>query len=298
VTLSPDASQSRVNLITEPPLTDAELTNQIHLGNGRCGDWKDGLRATVAGSPPRLLLSGAYSTACGEQDWNVGVLPPALYMAAVFRDLWQDLGGRLGGTVHDGSLPAQARLLASHDSPALAEVVRDINKFSNNVMARQLYLTLGLAAGHRPARPADAEAELRAWLDRRKLDFPELVLENGAGLSRRERISADSLGELLQLAWSGPLMPEFVSSLPLAAVDGTMKKRLGETELAGQAHIKTGTLAEVKTMAGYLRDKTGHIRILVLLINDPNAEGAQDAQDALLQWAYSALQKPARVGKP
>ncbi|MBL8488981.1 MAG: D-alanyl-D-alanine carboxypeptidase, partial [Rhodocyclaceae bacterium] len=167
----------------------------------------------------------------------------------------------------------------------LADVVRDINKFSNNVMARQLFLTLG-ANGGGPATADRAEAAIKAWLEAKNLRMPELVLENGSGLSRRERMSADSLARLLAAAWKSPVMPEFISSLPLTAVDGTMQRRLKTNAVAGQAHIKTGTLEGVKTMAGYVLDRAGRRQIVVLLVNHPNAAAAQPAQDALLQWVY------------
>ncbi|MDP2135833.1 MAG: D-alanyl-D-alanine carboxypeptidase/D-alanyl-D-alanine-endopeptidase, partial [Sulfuritalea sp.] len=170
--------------------------------------------------------------------------------------------------------------------PTLGEVVRDINKFSNNVMARQLFLTLGMAAGRRPASAADGDAALRAWLEARGLRIPELVLENGSGLSRNERISAESLGRILQAAWKSAVMPELIASLPVAATDGTMKKRLKQNGVAGQAHIKTGSLEGVRSIAGYVLDKSGQRSIVVFFVNHPNAGSAQAVQDALLQWVY------------
>jgi len=135
---------------------------------------------------------------------------------------------------------------------------------------------------------ADADAAVRAWLDGRGLRFPELVLDNGSGLSRRERLSAGSLARLLASAWQSPLMPEFIASLPLNAVDGTMRKRLNGNGIAGRAHIKTGTLEGVKTIAGYVLDKNGRQQIVVFLVNHANAGAAQAAQDALLAWVYEA----------
>jgi D-alanyl-D-alanine carboxypeptidase/D-alanyl-D-alanine-endopeptidase (penicillin-binding protein 4) len=182
--------------------------------------------------------------------------------------------------------------LADIQSPPLAEIIRDINKHSNNVMARQLFLTLGTPvqesdATH-PRRSASivATARLRAWLKQKQLDFPELELENGAGLSRQERISATSLARLLNMAWESPLMPEFIASLPIVGIDGTMKKRLAQTPVAGRAHIKTGTLDGVKTMAGYVLDHRGRWQMVVFLANHPNAAATQATQDALLKWVY------------
>jgi D-alanyl-D-alanine carboxypeptidase/D-alanyl-D-alanine-endopeptidase (penicillin-binding protein 4) len=165
--------------------------------------------------------------------------------------------------------------------------VRDINKFSNNVMARQLFLTLGMEAGKRPAAAEDADAAIRAWLDARGIALPELVLENGSGLSRRERISAEGLGRLLQAAWKSAVMPELLASLPVAATDGTMKRRLKQNGVAGQAHIKTGSLEGVRSIAGWVLDKSGRRWIVVFFVNHANAAAAQPAQDALLEWVHA-----------
>ncbi|TAJ16684.1 MAG: D-alanyl-D-alanine carboxypeptidase/D-alanyl-D-alanine-endopeptidase, partial [Rugosibacter sp.] len=183
-------------------------------------------------------------------------------------------------------VPPDARLFAVSPSPTLGEIVRDMNKYSNNVMARQIFLTLGLEAGHRPARLEDGAAAIQAWLMRRGLKMPELVLENGAGLSRQERISAASLGRLLQAAWRSAVMPEFMASLPIAGNDGTMKKRVQGQGVAGQAHVKTGTLDGVKSMAGYVLDQHGRRWIVVCLVNHPRAALAGPAMDALLQTVW------------
>jgi serine-type D-Ala-D-Ala carboxypeptidase/endopeptidase (penicillin-binding protein 4) len=164
--------------------------------------------------------------------------------------------------------------------------VRDINKFSNNVMARQLFLTLGAEWAGPPATLDNSKLAVRQWLAGKHLDFPELVVENGSGLSRAERISARHLGELLLAAYASPVMPEFISSLPISGVDGTMKRRLKGSGVAGQSHIKTGLLDGVKAMAGYVLDAHGRLLVVVALVNHPNAGATQPALDALLQWAY------------
>jgi len=204
----------------------------------------------------------------------------------LFRELWRELGGTFTGTVRDGAAGADARVLAAVESPPLAQVVRDMNKFSNNVMARQLYLTLGAERAGEPATLEKADRVVREWLAAKGLSFPEMVLENGSGLSRVERISAQHLGQLLLESFRSPVMPEFIASLPLAAMDGTMKKRLQDADVAGQAHIKTGSLTGVRSIAGFLLDAQGRRWVVVSIVNHPNAGGAQGAQDALLNWLY------------
>ena len=285
LTLSPNPGAKSVSVLPELLPDNLDLVNLVKLGNNGCGDWKEALRADLAryGNRYRLALTGSYSATCGEKVWNLGVMAHDHYVFGLFRLIWRELGGEITGEVKDGIVPANARPLASTDSPTVMEMVRDINKYSNNVMARQLFLSL---AQQRGATPDLAAKAVSRWLTDKGLAFPELVLENGSGLSRKERIAPASLVRLLTNAWESPLMPEFISSLPLTAVDGTMQKRLGSYGVAGRAHIKTGTLEGVKTIAGYVQDARGRMMIVVFLVNHPNAALAQPAQDALLQWAY------------
>jgi D-alanyl-D-alanine carboxypeptidase/D-alanyl-D-alanine-endopeptidase (penicillin-binding protein 4) len=153
-------------------------------------------------------------------------------------------------------------------------------------MARQLFLTLATAAHDPPARRAQAQEVLRHWLNLRGVPAPELVIENGSGLSRTDRASAATLAALLQAAWASPAMPEFIASLPLAALDGTMRKRLLGEQIAGHAHVKTGLLSDVRAMAGYVLDAKGRRQVVVMLMHHPNAPDAEEANDALLRWVY------------
>jgi D-alanyl-D-alanine carboxypeptidase/D-alanyl-D-alanine-endopeptidase (penicillin-binding protein 4) len=171
--------------------------------------------------------------------------------------------------------------LLVHESPPLSEIVRDINKFSNNVMARQVFLTLGAPDPGQSASPERSAQAVSAWLAQTGLPMPELVLENGCGLSRRERISADSLARLLRHAYAGPRMPEFVASLPVAGLDGTMKKR---NAASGSAYVKTGLLEGVRALAGYVLSASGHRYVVVAIVNHADADAATSALDALLNW--------------
>jgi len=286
----PDAARGTVAVIAEPRPATLALLADVKGSDAPCGDWKERLRADFQsnGRTARAAFSGWYPLSCGERDWNVSLMSHAGYVAGAFRQLWEESGGVLRGGARDGTVGPNARLLYSAESPQLAEVVRDINKFSNNVMARQLYLTLSAEMLRQPGAPAGSAKVIASWLGGRGLAFPELVMENGSGLSRAERISARHLGELLLAAFRSAVMPEFVASLPLVATDGTMKKRLNGNSVAGQAHVKTGTLEGVKAVAGYVLGKNGKRHAVVFIINHPNAAGGQPAQDALLQWAHGA----------
>lgn len=269
-----------------------EVINTLRVIDGPCGSWREGITADFKPLPGgqangmRALFAGPYPRSCGEQQWQAALFSPNDYVGGVFRQLWEELGGSWSGVVQEALVPPGTPLIYTHESAALSEVVRDINKYSNNVMARQLYLTLGAASGGPPARVENAYQSVRSALARRGLDIPELVIENGAGLSRIERISGRSLLRLLLAAYSGPHMADFVASLPLVAVDGTMQRRLKALPVAGQAHIKTGTLSDTRAIAGYVLDRTGARHAVVMLINHAAAPQTPAAQDALLSWIY------------
>lgn len=279
------AAGGGVQLRLETPSDGLVLDNRLEAGDGECDDdWKDkiAVRLLPESGSDRLEFSGSYPARCGEKILSLAPLPADIQVGSLFRALWKELGGSLAGQVRSGVAPVAALPLAEQESPPLADAVRDINKFSNNVMARQLYLTLGEGEGG--ATTGRARQRIGGWLSSRGLILPELELENGSGLSRRERISAASLDRLLLDAWKSPVMPELVSSLPVVGIDGTMKKHLAESEARGRAHIKTGTLDGVKTAAGYVQDRTGRRYAVVFLINDPRARYGQPAIDALLLW--------------
>jgi D-alanyl-D-alanine carboxypeptidase/D-alanyl-D-alanine-endopeptidase (penicillin-binding protein 4) len=289
-----------VRVYAEPALPGLEIVNRLRLADGGCPDgraFRDLIRAEFQSRPPRASFTGFYPLLCGEKDLNVALHAPEDYVEAMIRQLWGELGGTWSGKLREGTVPPGARLVYSHESEPLAEVVRDINKFSNNVMARQLYLTLAAELGGAPARPENALAAIRQWLGRKNLAAPELAMENGSGLSRNERLSAGSLAEILRAAWRSPVMPEFVSSLPVVAADGTMRRRLRNDPVAGQAHIKTGLLNDVRSVAGYVLDRNGERQVVVMIVNHPRAPEAQAALDALVAWAYAQPAPAAPTGR-
>ncbi len=272
----------KISIFTEPELAGITPDNRLTgVAQGDCANWDDAISPQINGAT--LLVQGTFPTSCGERAKYFSLLPHSRYLGVVFRALWQELGGTISGELRDGATPNSATLFATHYSPPLAELIRDINKFSNNVMARQLFLSLGMSS----TAPANIERSVQAvddWLTEKQLDFPELVLENGAGLSRSERISPHSMALLLQTARNSPLQPEFEASLPIIGVDGTLKKRLHESAAAYHAHLKTGSLEGVKAIAGYVQSRSGKQWIVVFFINHANAAAGQRAQDALIEW--------------
>jgi len=276
----PENKQARVFAL--PTLAGMLTPTTVRGFEGACNDW----RARLGGDftdPLRPTFRGAYPLSCGDKVWHVSVLETGLYAEAMFRSLWDSSGGAWRGRVREGLVPPEARRLAQHESRPLAEMIRDINKYSNNVMARQLFLTLGTDASRRPASKDRAQRVVGDWLVSKGLDRREFVLENGAGLSRVERLTAAGLQTLLQGVFASPLMPEFVSSMPIVGIDGTMRRRQAA---AGSAHIKTGLLADARAIAGYVLAASGRRYAVVAFINHPNAGAGQPALDALLNWVY------------
>jgi D-alanyl-D-alanine carboxypeptidase/D-alanyl-D-alanine-endopeptidase (penicillin-binding protein 4) len=394
--LIPNATST--DALLEPDLSGYMLNNRVKTVARRPCSGGDNYTAHL--EEHSIVLEGTIPVDCGEVDDYFSLLPHGDYFFAVFSALWKEMGGTLQGGMREGRAPADHEAFSTHFSAPLSEVIRDINKYSNNIMARQVFLTLGTAVpesthtveanhaqdlmqeedvialiddpgelpspeGSQPlqtangtqpdglpsndlavaqlptpvkvrtneANPFPAEGwtesppdagpsgdpgiaivppaaspgsapvgaptlrveppaasiprsivAMRLWLKSEHMDFPELVLENGAGLSRKERISPQHLAELLRHASHSRYAAEFEASLPILGMDGTMTKRFKDNEIAGYAHIKTGMLQGVKSIAGYVNTHSGNQWTVVFLVNHRNASLSQPAQDALIEW--------------
>ena len=275
----PDAARGLALVGIDAPLDGVRVDAQVPLLGGACDDWRGALRADFT-DPLHIRLEGGFPAACGERSWAIAYADPRAYNERLLVGLWRELGGRLGGRVREGIAPPTPPTFEL-TSPPLADVVREINKFSNNVMAQQLFLTLGLVRGN-GGTPGAARELLRRWLGERVGGAAQgAVLDNGSGLSRQTRLSAQALARLLQSAWASPVMPELMASLPVAGVDGTL---LRSRSAPGRAHLKTGSLRDVAGVAGYVLGGAGQRRVVVALINHPNANAARPVFDALVQW--------------
>lgn len=298
MTLVPDLTTQQASVQFEPPLAGVQLQTSVPLSNGGssanganganadCGDYRAALKADFSDAT-RIRFTGTYPAVCGEKVWPVAYADPKSYSVRAVEGLWRDMGGKLGGTVHTGVVPGLTEspgkpLLVpvfELTSPTLAEVIRDINKFSNNVMAQQVFLTLSLPSASRSA----SQDVLRRWWQERIGPDEAPVVENGSGLSRSDRISAQALARLLQSAYRSPLMPELMASLPIVGVDGTQKR--SRAKAVGSAHLKTGSLRDVMAVAGYVHATSGKRYVLVAVVNHANAGAAKIAFEALLDWA-------------
>lgn len=286
----PDTFAHQLRIVADPQPAQLSIDNRVQLARGPCRGAR-GLGVQQARRPEfqKIVFTGRYSPDCGSDEMYRVVADSEQYIHGVFKTVWAEMGGRFSGRVREGVVPDGAQLLHGAISPPLAEIVRVINKHSNNVMARQLLLTLGAEKYGAPATVEKGIIVVRDWLAQKGLDFPELVIENGSGLSREERISARHLGELLLKGYESPYMPEFLASLPILATDGTQRLRHGGA-LAGRAHLKTGSLNNVRAQAGIVHTESGKRVVVVILHNDSRADtSGEAAQNAVLAWVGRRL---------
>jgi serine-type D-Ala-D-Ala carboxypeptidase/endopeptidase (penicillin-binding protein 4) len=289
LTFAPDDETRTVKIAADPPLPQLRIVNNLTLNDVPCGAWQNRIKTQTQDNADsaQLTFTGTYSTQCGEQFSYYSVMSHRGYVAGLFQHVWRELGGVFRGRVREAQTHDNALKLTSQRSLALSEIVRDINKFSNNVMARQLLLTIGaMAGGGAQATPERGARVVQQLFANKGIPMQQLVIENGSGLSRIERVSARDLGQMLLTAFRSPVMPEFIASMPLVGVDGTMYRRLRDSNVAGQAHIKTGLLTGARSLAGYVLDAKGRRVVAVMLINHPNSHNANGVQDALLRWVH------------
>jgi len=281
-TFVPDEAAGVARVAVEPALAGTLTDRTVPLQSGPCGDWRSALKASF--EVGRTRFAGSYNSACGELNWPVADPQPGTFDARLIDALWREMGGQLQGSVREGLAPLELKPAFEQRSPALAELVRDINKYSNNVMAQQLFYTLALQARKSgPATQDSARDTLARWLAERTGELgSEVVLDNGSGLSRQTRISAMRLARLLTQNFDSPVMSELMSSLPISGLDGTLRRSRAS---AGRAHLKTGSLRDVAGVAGYVLSNSGRRYVVVAVINHANANAARPALDSVVQWA-------------
>ncbi len=207
----------------------------------------------------------------------------------LYGDFWKmwvgEMGGRLNGGLQIRPAPQGAQLVYTHQSAPLRDILMEINKDSNNVMARQLLLAIGAKQFGAPGTTQKGAAAVGQWLESRGLRFSNLRIENGSGLSRVERISAHEMGDMLVDAYNSPYRDDLIRSMGVLGVDGTVKNRL--KSLAGRGHFKTGTLRDVRALAGYLNAADGQTYVVSLIHNDAGIRAtAKEVHDDLVEWVY------------
>ena len=294
------ATDKAIKLAVYPQLDRVSVTSEMELIDGDCANWEEGWKlpeVTAAGDKLTVVLRGSFPKSCSASN-SINVIDRQEYVARVFKSAWKRLGGAMRGKVTEGRAPEGAELLAQHFSRTLPELVRHTNKPSDNLLARTIYLSMG-ALEPDPALGSHAipgietqttlvraDATVRAWLRSHGIGDDGLVIENGSGLSRLERITPLQMAGVLQAALKSNWLPEFAASLPIVGVDGTMRRRLNGSPAAQRARLKTGTLRNVVAVAGYVPDAQGRQCVVVAFVNDERAGNGNGRAitDALIDW--------------
>ncbi len=286
LTFVPDRGANAAHVHAEPPLAGVTWPSHVPLRETECNDYRSTLRADFS-DPTLPRFAGRYPAACNEKVWPLAYADPASYGVRAIEGMWRAIGGQLQGKVRYGAVPEGLAPAFALDSPPLAEVVRDINKYSNNVMTQQLFLTLSLQQQGKGTLTGSRELLQEWWRQRFGAgEVPQIA--NGSGLSREDRMTAGALARLLQYAWASPLMPELMSSLPISGQDGTL--RPSRWRAKGSAHLKTGSLRDVASIAGIVHADGGRRYVLVAMVNHPHAGATRPAMEALVEWV---AQQPA-----
>ena len=275
-------------VLVEPPLANLRIINQVRNAKGACRGYQRGVSVQAAADrPDTVIFSGRFPSGCREYSLYRSVMAPDQFAWGVFQSLWAEVGGSIGGGLRSGPAPLAEPAFHVMQSIPSAEAIHRVNKFSNNVMARILVLTMGMASEGEPATLDKGRRTIERVLSNAGVSTRGMFVDNGSGLSRESRISARTLGEMLVAAWNHRYMPEFVASMPVSGQDGTLRRRLGG-DTTGYAHMKTGRLQDVSSIAGFVQSRSGTRFAVVVLHNDDDVHRGpgQELQDALVRWVH------------
>lgn len=283
----PHGNGRDVLILSDPHLPNLRIDNRLRQKQAACSGYQRGISFGVnPDDAGEVVFSGEFPARCTVFQMTREVLDPLAYTFGLFNTLWQELGGVLEGSLVEGELPDGAEPLVVWTSPPLSDVITSINKFSNNLMTRHLLLTLGAEQSDPPATVEKGVAAVNSWLAAQGIDATRMHMVNGSGLSRAARVTPAFMHDVLQAGYSSLWMPEFVSSLPLNGLDGTMRGRVRATEQRGRMHVKTGSLDGVSGVAGYVTAHSGKVYAVAGILNHELADRGPGVElmDALLAW--------------
>ncbi len=309
----PNTQNDLVLIKQTPRLANLQIDNNLKIVDGPCVDWRKDINMAIAlqkNGTWQASFDGLFPSGCQSAHWNVVASDSDNFLLQSLIAAWEDIGGVW---VKKPVIKAQAlnndfKPIVTHFGVPLYESVKDINKLSNNVMARQVLLTMALEKTGQPGNTNNGMRIVKEWLIKNQLQMPELVIENGSGLSRIERISSAHLNQVLLLGLNSNSKNYYLESLPIAGFDGTMKHRLldklrkyipNKKEMAALekntapfpqglkkygAYIKTGSLADVRSISGYVVSRSGNVYAVTSFINDRNAGSGRGIHDVVLSW--------------
>ena len=277
----PNVQDDSVSITSSP--SAPKIQNKLKLSKGRCKTWpktptmKDGV----------IIFEGSYSKSCGEKRRQYSFFPSHDYFSHVFNKLWYDRIPSTIPPIRAAKTPASARLLYRATSEPLSSAIHRANKFSSNVVARQIFLTLSTPENEL-ASIERSRKMLSRWLRDKNIIDEGFFIDNGSGLSRNSRLTASLLSHVLRWGWRDPSMPEFLSSLSVPGVDGTLQKRFSGDPILGRAHLKTGFLDGVRSIAGYLHLHNGETLSLVIIMSGDKLSKNRNNIESLVSLIYNA----------
>lgn len=284
ITLEPEENGKWARVTSLPVLDGFSVPKRIALSKGSCGDWKSKVKASY--TDKGVTFKGALPASCGIKALHVSRWQADDYLTRLLKPILRTVGIAWTGVVREGRVSVQNGVgLAEIESQPLPQIVSWINKYSNNTMARHVFLTLSQTDAVGVAKPATllrSRAVIDRWLVKVAGAVPAgTFIDNGSGLSRETKISAETMGRVLNYGFNSYVMPEFMASLPSAGFDGTMKKRGLAT---GSAHVKTGLIRDVRSIAGYVTDINARRWSVVVMMNGKRLDGDRIFSQAVLQW--------------
>ena len=286
-----------------PRAANVVIVNDVLMGGG-CDAWARWRTPdeTKGGPPMQLWVRGRWDASCGHGDiaWvrppgsidggpkldAAGTAGDPVPPEQLVAELWRETGGRLRGRVVQDAAATAARAGAWHSaiSTPLAEVMREMNKTSNNAAARSVLRALGGGVDVPRRTLSTAQERVHEWLLAQGLADGDIRVVEGSGQSHAERGKPRALVQLLVNAWRGTASQAFVDSLPIAGVDGTLAHRMKGTAAAGQAWLKTGTLADARALAGYVKGRSGTVYAVSAIVMNRAAARGTPTLDALIEW--------------
>ena len=286
----PNHDAQNVRVWLDPPLDNVDIDNRLSLRNGRCSGFQRGITISANDAIDKMTFSGKFPSGCEHYAMDRTALSHNEFAYGLVMSLWRESGGVFDGGWKAAVTPTVEGLepVVEFKSLPLADIITRLNKYSNNVMARQLLYTLSSEVLGAPGTEAGGREVVLDWLTENELDFKEFAFSNGAGLSRDVRMTARDMGSMLRFAWRQPYMPEYLSSLSISGTDGTLTRRFRDKTLAGKAHLKTGSMDHVTAIAGYLQTRSGRRLAVVSMQNhtDIHRGPGEEVQEALLRWLY------------
>ena len=216
-----------------------------------------------------LMIDGVMAISQGEMNRHVDVLDPALYCGALLREMLAERGVTLQGTVRYGEVPEEAVTIIEHISPPLSRIVWEMNKPSDNLIAELLLKTIGTELSGTQGTGEKGLGAISAFLGEIGMDRGHYTFADGSGVSRYNLVTASLLTDLLVYMFHNfAVMPEYLASLPVGGVDGTLTRRMRGMSAEGVLRAKTGTLRGLTALAGYTATADGETVAFSIIVNN------------------------------